>query len=73
MADTDAQTPEIGGGETRLNVAQAVVTRVATSLFHLYATGRQVEFVMHHEDLIGQNFVERGQRLHRLAGTVHEG
>ncbi len=35
--------------------------------------GRQIEFVMHHQHLGRRDAVEVRQRLHRLAGAVHEG
>jgi hypothetical protein len=53
MADADAQPPVVAGAQLRVDVAQAVVAGVAAAELELGLAGHHVEFVVHHQDLLG--------------------
>src|SRR5690606_14128325 len=72
MPDTEAQAPERGARESRLNVAQPVVPRMAATLLEFDLTGQKIEFVVQHQYLFRLELVETHQGTGRLAGTVHE-
>src|SRR2546430_6192311 len=59
-------------GDTLGDVLQAVVPRDAAALLHLRHARREVELVVHHEDLLGLDLEEAGEHLHRPAARVHE-
>jgi hypothetical protein len=73
MADADPQPPVILGAEMRGDVLEAVVTAQAATELEPHLARRDVEFVMHHQHFGRLDAIETRQRLHRLAGTVHEG
>ena len=56
-----------------MDVAQTVVSGVAAAQFQLGFTRHHVQFVVHHHDLRGFDFVKPCQRSHSLARQVHEG
>ena len=56
-----------------MDVAQTVVSPVASAFLEAGAAGRQVELVMHDEDFLGQDLVEAGDGSHAFARGVHVG
>lgn len=52
---------------------QPIVPARAAAQLQLDGTRQQVQFVVHDQDLIGQDFVEARQRHRGEAGAVHEG
>jgi hypothetical protein len=73
MADSQAQAPEIGRRQARLDVLEAIVPAVATALLEADAARWQVEVVMHDQRFVGGDLVEARERGYRLAGEVHVG
>ena len=55
-----------------MDIAQAVVTRVATTEFEFGFAGREIEFIVGYQHLFWGNFVKPRQRGHRFARQVHE-
>ena len=60
MADADTQSPEVRA-ELRGDVLQPVVPGDAAALLEPRRARRQVELVVHDQDLVGLDLVERGQ------------
>ena len=73
VPDADPQAPEVGGAEFGGNVLETVVAGVAAPDLFLHAARRDVEFIVHDEDLFGLNLEVGRQGLQRGAGTVHVG
>src|SRR5690606_25412135 len=73
MAYAQAQAPERGTRESRLNIAQAVMAGMTATLLQLYLTRLQVEFVMEDEDFFRCELVKPHERPCGLARTIHEG
>src|SRR6218665_3923280 len=67
-----AQAPVVGAAQLPLDVAQAVVPRMAPAALELDRAGGNVEFVVHHQDFLGLELEKARQRSHRLARVVHE-
>jgi len=59
--------------ELRDDVAQAVVPAVSAALFELGDAGRQVQFVVGHQDFFRRDAEESSQCRDGLAATVHVG
>ena len=72
MADAQAQPPEILA-EVRDDVLQSVVAGRAAAALQLDTARRQVELVVHDQDLVRQDLVEPRQRANCAAARVHEG
>ena len=73
MADADSKPPEVGRAELPGNVAKAVVAGDAAAEFHLRFTGKEIELVVHDEDLLG---CDREKARHAGNGPprqIHEG
>jgi len=66
VADAQAQAPEIGACELRLNVAQSVVPGVAATELHLDLAGQQIEFVVGDQHVAGRDLEETRQGGHDL-------
>src|SRR5690606_32589469 len=73
VADADAQPPVVVGVEVGGSVLQSVVAAEAAAELQPQLAGRDVELVVHDEDLGGLDAVEARQRADGLAGAVHEG
>ena len=67
MADADAQAPEVGAAQRRLDVLQAVVAGVPAALLEFHLAGHKVQLVMQHQHGLGRELVEACQRADRLA------
>ena len=67
--DADAHAPEIGAAERRLDIAQAVVARVAPALLDFDLPRHEVEFVVQHKHVLGRQFVKAHQGANASAGA----
>jgi hypothetical protein len=65
MADAEAQAPVVVRAQALRDVAQAVVPRDAAALLDLGGAGREIQLVVHHQDLGRRDLEEAGQHLHR--------
>src|SRR5690606_9331802 len=70
-ADADAGAQVVLGGERLRDGAQAVVATFAATLLELDRAEGQIEFVVHHDDLVDGYREELGQRGHRTTRQVH--
>jgi hypothetical protein len=72
MADADAQAPELLGAEMGGDVLQAVVTTQAAAKFKAQLAGWNIQLVVNHQGLGGENAVKAGQGADRLTRAIHE-
>ncbi len=73
MADAEPQAREIVAAQMGDKVAQAVVSAVTAGPLQPHRARRQIQIVMHDQDLRQRNPVEPRQRRDRVAAAVHEG
>ena len=71
MINANAQSPKIGRAEFRLRVFQAVVTAGGTADFHFCRACGNVQFIVQHEDVFGQDFVKIGQCGNGSTRAIH--
>ena len=71
MTDADAQPPESVAHDCD-RIPQSVVSAMPTTFFQAQGARRQVEFVVHDQDLAGVNPVEPSDRGDRLTAQIHE-
>jgi hypothetical protein len=73
VANAQAQPPVVPRAQLGVDVAQAVVARMAAAALELGLAGHDVEFVVDHQDFFWADLEEARQCCHRLARQVHEG
>ena len=73
MAHTQAQAPVVAATHLGVDIAQAVVTRMAATKFELDLARRNVELVVGNQDFLWCDLEETRQCANRLARQVHEG
>ena len=66
MADADTHTPIVLCAECRRNVFETVVTATRATFLELAKTRCDIEFVVHHQNLIRCDFVKTADRSDRL-------
>ena len=69
MADAEAQAPVVVRADALRDVLQAVVAGDAAALLDARDAGREVELVVHHQDLLRLDLEEAGEHLHRAAAA----
>lgn len=72
VTNADTQSHKIAATQTLHDAVQAIVAAVTASLLEPYRTGRQIQFIMHHQNLLRRDFVKTGQRRHCHAAAVHK-
>ena len=70
-ADSNANTDVIVGTERGYYVAEAVVTGVAATELDADVFGRDVEFIVDHDDVVWFDAIELGETRDRAARGVH--
>jgi hypothetical protein len=70
---TDANAEKLAAAEMIDDVAQTVVPTVSSTLLDTVGAGRQVEFVVNHQDFLRRDLVVTRQPCHGLAAAVHKG
>src|SRR5471030_1080347 len=73
MADADPQPPILLHRQMRGNVLQSIVPAAAAAKLQLHRAGRQIEFIVCHQDFVGQNLEELRNGYYGLPRSVHEG
>ncbi len=72
MTDAETQAGKVLASRFRDRVTQAIMSTVTAAAFQPGRTGRQVEFVMDHEDLANLDFIETGDGGDCLTTEIHE-
>jgi hypothetical protein len=72
MPDAQPQAPIVARAQLGVDVAQAVVARMAAAELELGLAGQHIELVVDHEDFVGRDLEEARQRGHRFPGEIHE-
>ena len=67
VANADFQAPILVAAQLRMNVAQAIVSRMAATVFEFGLLRRDVELVMRDQDLLRLNFKKTRQCSDRFA------
>ena len=62
MSNTQLQTPDLIRSQLRMNIFQPVVSRWTAAQLELHLSRQQIEFVMHHQNLLGCDLEESRQR-----------
>src|SRR5690606_3283701 len=73
MTDTQPKAPEVRTGKGGLDVAQAVMARMAPALLQLDVTRQKIQFIVQHQHLFRDQPAEAHQRAGGLAGSAHVG
>ena len=73
VANAQSQTPVLIAAQLGVNVSEPIVARMGAPQFQFGLSWGDIQFVVHHQDLLGGNFKKFGQRCNRLPGEVHEG
>src|SRR3989344_4329998 len=73
MSYADTQTRVVGIVELFGNIDQPVMAAVAAADFQPHGSRRQVQFIVHHENFRGRDFVIVGESGDRVTAVIHEG